>query len=82
LWFPAGELTLEELKGAPEEVREQLKEVAGTEDDGMDEMGGMGQVGSASVEDVGSMENHWFSLFCSHNNSCSLVQRVFTSVAT
>ncbi|CAL1172250.1 unnamed protein product, partial [Cladocopium goreaui] len=28
----SGELTLEELKGAPEEVREQLKEVAGTED--------------------------------------------------
>lgn len=76
MWFPAGELTLEELKGAPEEVREQLKDVAGTEDDGMNEMG------SASVEDVGNMENHWFSLVCSHNNSCSLVQRVFTSVAT
>lgn len=28
----AGELTLEELKESPEEVREQLKEVAGTED--------------------------------------------------
>ena len=27
----AGELTLEELKESPEEVREQLKEVAGTE---------------------------------------------------
>lgn len=28
----SGELTLEELKTAPEEVREQLEAVAGTED--------------------------------------------------
>ena len=32
----AGELTLEELKESPEEVREQLKEVAGTEDGSAD----------------------------------------------
>ena len=49
LSFPAGELTLEELKGAPEEVREQLKEVAGTEDDGMEMIHGIGELGFASV---------------------------------
>lgn len=36
----AGELTLEELKESPEEVREQLKEVAGTEDGSADTLRG------------------------------------------